>query len=172
MKLFYAVLLLMCAASLNAAAHTSHTSLTRIDYNAETKSAEITIQTFAHDFEEALAPFNNKKRVNLDKTVNLDEIVLKYLAAKFVLKNAQGETQKLAWVGTERKNDAVWLYVETAMPAGLAGATLANLMLFESHNDQINWVSARFDNQKVDLVFRPSESKPQKIAEAEAVDKK
>lgn len=144
----------LCVFPLSVSAHRFHTSLTRIDYNDKEKLVEISIQTFTHDLEPALERMENVRRVNLEKTPKIDELILKYLGERFVLKNKAGEQKRLRWVGMEQKTDAVWLYVEAEMPEGLAGASLENRILHEMHSNQINYVVARFDNSKTDLVFK------------------
>lgn len=161
--LAFAFLLFPSAAAL---AHTFHTSLTRIDYNAEEKTAEITIQVFAHDLENAL---ENRagKRVNLEKSPNAAKLILDYLSQRFVLKNSAGEVKKLNWVGKEQSADSVWLYVETGFPEGLTGATLENSLFFELANDQVNLVTSRFDGKKNDISFKPND-KPKTLFPANA----
>lgn len=143
------------------AAHRYHTSLARVEYNDREKLLEITIQTFSHDLEAALEKHHGK-RVNLDKTANVEQIIVKYLSETFVIKNQSGAIKQLRWIGKEQQTDAVWLYLETEMPEGINGATLENRFLFEVFSDQVNLVSARYDNQKTDLLFRPND-KPQSL---------
>jgi hypothetical protein len=141
-----------------------------MDYNAEAKTAEITIQVFAHDLEKAIEK-RAGKRVNLEKSADAVKFVLEYLNERFVLKNKSGTAKKLAWVGKEQSADSIWLYVETTMPEGLAGATLENSLFFELANDQVNLVTARFDGKKVDLAFKPND-KPKNLIAAASSDAK
>lgn len=127
-----------------------------MDYNAEEKTVEITIQVFAHDIETILEK-QAGKRLNLEKSDEAPKFVLDYLNSRFVLKNKTGETKKLKWVGKEQSADAVWLYVETEMPEGLSGATLENSLFFELANDQVNLVTCRFSGKKNDLAFKPND---------------
>jgi DNA-binding sugar fermentation-stimulating protein len=87
---------------------------------------------------------------------------LKYLANRFVLKNAQGEQKKLRWIGMEQKTDAVWLYVETEMPEGLTDAALENRIFQEMLKNQVNLVTTRRGGEKHDLVFKAGD-KSQKL---------
>lgn len=155
MKYLFLVILLIafCLLPSPAGAHRFHTSLTRMDYNAEQKLVEITIQVFSHDLESALER-REGKRIRLDKTPKIDEIIVKYLADRFVFKNAKGEQKKLRWIGMEQKTDALWLYLETPMPEPLDGATLENRIFQEFLKDQINLVTTRYNNTKTDLVFK------------------
>jgi hypothetical protein len=136
----------------SAQAHRYHTSLTRMDYNEKEKLVEITLQLFTHD----LVPVLEKqtgKQIDLEKTADIDRIILEYLGRNFVLKNKKGEAQKLNWVGKELEVDTAYVYVEIPAQDGLEGAALQNTIFFESFNEQTNLVAARFDGKKADLLF-------------------
>jgi hypothetical protein len=162
-KLFKLIspLVLTCAflllLSLQARAHTFHASLTRMDYNAEEKSIEVTIQVFAHDLETAIEK-RQGKRVNLEKSPVAAKLMLDYLNDRFVLKNKRGEIQKLSWVGKEQSADSVWLYLETKSAEGLENARLENSLFFELHNDQVNLVTCREAGKKQDFAFKPGDA--------------
>lgn len=148
-------LLLVCVATSTrgVAAHTFHTSLMEMNYNAETQSIEIAVQVFSHDLESVLSK-RNGKAVRLDKTPDAAALTLAYLQSAFTLKNRGGKEKTLAWVGMEAKADAVWLYVETKMPEGLAGAEMRDKIFFEQLEDQVNLVHIKYDGKKADLVFK------------------
>ncbi len=141
------------ASSPRALAHTFHTSLMRLEYNAQEQTAEITVQVFAHDLETILTRRAGKS-VRLDKSPDSAALTLRYLQDSFTLKNRDGQTKKLSWVGMEAEADAVLLYVETKMPEGFTGAQLRNQIFFDLLDDQINLVNARYGGAKTDLAFR------------------
>src|SRR5215211_4415094 len=87
-----------------AEAHTYHTSLARMDYNAKDKNIEISIQLFIHDTVPMLER-RLKKRVDIEKTAGVDGEIFKYLSETFVFQNKKGEAQNLKWVGKEFEND-------------------------------------------------------------------
>lgn len=163
---FLLVLTFIISAPVTEAAHRYHTSLTRIDYNAEEQLAEITLQLFSDDFEAALKSKTGKP-INLDKTPKLDEIILAYLSDRLVIKNKAGEIKKLRYIGFERANDALRLYIETAMPEGFEGATLENSVLFDQFDDQTNLVTSYFNGNKTDFVFRPNDKAQPLLKKAE-----
>jgi hypothetical protein len=134
-------------------AHRYHTSLARMDFNEKEKTVEISIQIFTHDLVPALER-RAKKRVDLEKTADVDRLIFDYLNENFVLRDKTGATKKLVWVGKELEVDAVWVYLETAAPEGFQGASLQNTILFESFPEQTNFVVARFGGKKGDLVFK------------------
>lgn len=136
-----------------AFAHRYHTSLTRMDYNEKEKLVEISIQIFTHDLVPVLEQ-QAKKRVDLEKTPEVDKLILDYLNENFVLKNKNGETQALRWVGKELEVDSIWVYVEIPSAESLAGANLQNTLFFESFPEQTNLVIALFGGKKADLMFK------------------
>lgn len=135
-----------------SAAHKYYTSLAQVEYNAESKTVEVTLRVFADDLELALTR-RAGRRVSLDRTKDADELVLAYLRDTFEIRNRDGETKALRWVGMELRSDIAWLYVEAEMPEGLAGARLRDQVLFELFEKQVNTVSVRYPGAKADIVF-------------------
>ncbi|MGI8757602.1 MAG: DUF6702 family protein [Acidimicrobiales bacterium] len=138
---------------LNAAAHTYHTSLTRIDYDEKEKLAEISIQMFPHDLVPILEK-RTKKNIDLGKKINIDDIILKYLDENFILKDKQGEIKKLVWVGKEIQADTIFVYVEIPLENDFEGFNLQNTLFFESFPEQTNLVIARYNQKKADLLYK------------------
>ena len=138
---------------LAASIHTFHTSLTRMDYNAKEKLAEISIQLFVHDLVPLLEN-KAKKRVDLEKTTDVDKFIQAYLADNFILKDKNGEVKKLVWVGKEVKVDTVFVYVEIPLAEDFSGYSLQNTLFFESFPEQTYLVIARYSDKKADLLFK------------------
>ncbi|MET0645539.1 MAG: DUF6702 family protein [Pyrinomonadaceae bacterium] len=137
---------------LRTAAHKYYTSLAQVEYNAEDKSVEVSVRVFADDLELALTRRAGRK-VSLDRTKDVDGLVLAYLRDTFEIRNRDGETKALRWVGMELRAGVAWLYVEAEMPEGLAGARLRDHVLFELFEKQVNTVSVRYPGVKADIVF-------------------
>jgi hypothetical protein len=135
-----------------AAAHKFYTSLARVEYNAEGKSVEVSLRVFADDLELALTR-RAGRRVSLDRTEDADRLVLAYLRDTFEIKNRDGATKALKWVGMELRSGVALIYVEAEMPEGLAGARLRDQLLFELYEKQVNTVSVRYPGARADLVF-------------------
>jgi len=136
-----------------AEAHTFHTSLTRMDYNAKDKNIEISLQLFIHDVLPMLER-RLKKRVDIGKTPEVDAEIFKYLGENFVFQNKKGETQKLKWVGKEFENDVVYVFLEIPFEETFDAVKLQNTIFFESFPEQTNLVVARFGEKKVDLLYK------------------
>lgn len=134
-------------------AHTYHTSLTRIDYNAKEKLVQISIQLFAHDLLPALER-RAKRKIDLEKTPDADLILFQYINENFVLTDKNETAKKLVFVGKEVQVNTVYVYLETASDDGLENYTLKNTLFFETFPEQTNIVVARFGDKKADLLFK------------------
>jgi len=152
MQIFGITALVFSLFTTSVSAHRYHTSLTRMDYNEKEKLVEITIQLFTHDLVPVLEK-RSKKPVDLEKTPEIDRLILEYLNQNFVLKDKKGEAQKLNWVGKELQVDTAYVYVEIPLSESLQGAQLQNSIFFESFAEQTNLVTSRFDGKKSDLLF-------------------
>lgn len=148
-----AALLLCGCASLHAApSHKFYTSLAQVEYNSEEKSVEVSMRVFADDLELALKRRTGRE-VRLDQTKDADRLVLAYLQDTFEIRNREGVTKSLKWVGMELRAGVAWLYFEAEMPEGLSGARLRDQVLFELFDEQVNTVSVRYTGARSDLVF-------------------
>jgi len=154
-KFIYIFILTSIAAATvySASLHRFHTTLTRIDYNAEGKLLEISIQLFTHD----LAPLLERrsgKRIDLEKSPDADKLILGYLNENFVLTDKKDEAKNLKWIGKEIDADTIRIYVETSSSENPEGYKLKNTLFFESHTEQINLVVCSYDGKKADLMFK------------------
>ena len=141
-----------CAGVTKAAAHKYYTSLAQVEYNAGDKSVEVSLRVFADDLELALTRRAGRE-VSLDETKDVDRLVLAYLRDTFEIRNRDGESKALKWVGMELRAGVAWLYFEAEMPEGLAGGRLRDHVLFELFAEQVNTVSVRYQGARADLVF-------------------
>jgi hypothetical protein len=133
-------------------AHKFHASFATLNYNEQNKSLEITLRIFPDDLEAALGKQFGKS-VKLDKSKESSQMILNYLKKTFEVKKS-GRPQQFRWVGMELGVDSAWLYFESKMPAGIAGAQIRNLFLCELFDDQTNVVSIKYQGKQVDQVFR------------------
>jgi hypothetical protein len=138
---------------LTGQAHTFHTTLTRIDYNEKEKVAEISIQIFTHDLSPTLETIT-KKRVDFEKTKDIDKLIFDYVKKNFIIKNQKGEIKELVWVGFEFEVNTVFVYVQAEMPEGMEDSKLQNSLFFEHFKEQSNLVICKFGEKKADLAFK------------------
>jgi len=132
-------------ASLGAqpAAHPAHATLAQAEFNARTSSLEVALRIDPFDLERVLTAIEGEP-VDLDTTENVDELVVAYLNATFVLQSAEdADPFELDWVGKEVFVHTAWLYFELPLERDPAGLLLTNRVLFELPDDQLNTVNFR-----------------------------
>lgn len=147
------IFLLLAACPKAAAAHNYHTSLTRIDFNGRENSLEIEINLFNHDLEKVLTN-KNKKRIDIEKTKDIDRLLLEYLDETFVIKDASENAKKLEWVGKEISVDITTVFVQVTGVKEINGLKLQNKIFFESFSEQVNLVTIHAGDEKSDLFFK------------------
>lgn len=133
--------------------HVYHTSLTRINYKAQGKLVEISVQLFTHDLTPTLER-RAKRQIDYEKTPDIDKIIFDYLNEKFILKDKSGAAKKLVWVGKEVEVDTVYVHLEAESSEDLENFSLQNTLFFESFPEQTNLVTIRSDAKKADLLFK------------------
>jgi hypothetical protein len=79
--------------------------------------------------------------------------VSRYVRGRFALRDRRGIPVALRWEGLEPGGDAVVIRLAAAMPAGLGGARVANLLLTERFPDQVNVVRAASSGGTATLLF-------------------
>jgi len=165
----FLVIIIVAAAVHSAGLHRFHTTLTRIDYNQDEKLYEISIRLFTHDLVPLLER-RSGKRVDLEKTFNVDEMIQGYLAENFVLTDKKGAVKQLKWIGKEVETDSIRVFVESPATENLEGYKLKNTLFFESFPEQSNLVVCLYDGKKADLMFKVGD-KIKEITENKAAEK-
>ncbi len=134
-----------------AAAHPLHTTLAQLTYDARAGALDASIRVFAGDFAAAVAKRNGTAPPADDRVS--DEASFAYLAATFRLSDPQGRAVPLTWCGSRRTGDVVWLCVRAAHAPAPASLSLADQILFELFDDQINIVQTTAGAQKGSALF-------------------
>jgi hypothetical protein len=148
-----AMVLLAALASGPASAHDFHASLANVEYNEETKSAEVSLRLFTEDLEESLTR-RNGKRVRIGLTPGAERLAFEYISSVFRIKDEAGTSLELSWVGLETKADVVWAFVEAKAPGGLAAARVENRIFLDLFDDQENLVVVKQGTRRASLVFK------------------
>jgi len=140
--------------------HAFHSSVMQIDYNAKSKTLQITVRLFTDDLclslESAGAPkmelgtqseppsanehIENYLKENLAFTVNGKEVTFKYL-------------------GKEAQLDATWCYLEIEKIGNVKKIEIENTLMFSEFEDQTNMVNLNIDGRKKSGIGRNGISK-------------
>ena len=152
-KLIFVLVLVFGLSVVSSGKHKYHTSFTRIDYNTQAKTLEFTIKVFSHDLLPVLET-RFGKRIDLEKTPDIDSKLLDYLNEKIILETNGGRIGKLKWVGKEWESEVLYFYVELPFDGNFEETTLKNNLFFEQFNEQVNLVTIHFGEKKSDFIFK------------------
>lgn len=119
--------------------HPFHLSSTEINYNTKESTIEISCRIFTDDFEAALAK-NYKIKADLSAEARhkaMDAYVRKYALSNLSVK---GNAKPLAlnYLGFEKDNEAVIVYLESEPIKGLKKLETTNSILYDQFDDQSN----------------------------------
>jgi hypothetical protein len=119
--------------------HPFHLSSTELNYNSKESTVELSCRIFTDDLEAALAK-NFKIKADLSAESQhkaMDVFVRRYALANLALKgNAKPLT--LNYLGFEKDNEAVVVYLESEQIKGLKRLETTNSILYDQYDDQSN----------------------------------
>ncbi|HWV33738.1 MAG TPA: DUF6702 family protein, partial [Dyadobacter sp.] len=106
--------------------HDYHVSVTQMQYNASSRSFEVSIRIFTDDLEKALSQSHSKQRFVIKDNDQNDRFVEEYIRKSFVLTDSQKKNTLIKYVGKEQEADATWVYLEIPFQGALNGCKLLN----------------------------------------------
>ncbi len=141
-----------------ATAHKFHASFTTVEFNAETGALEISLRVFSDDLEQALSR-QARRRIELNQTPEVEELVSAYVRERFKLRRRDGTPARVVWVGMEQRVDMTWIYIEAPAPGGFTDMEVLVTVFFELFRDQKNNVSCKdAQGKRHDTLFRPGDN--------------
>ncbi len=147
------IFLAMAAAPPRAAAHPSHVTIAEAEYNPSSGKLEIALRVYQPgDLEKALSRRVGEK-IDLEKTKNIDKIILEYLQTTIQFQSSDGQPARIEWVGKEVTVQTTWLYFEVVLPEDPEGIKISHRMLFEVEADQANTLTIGRGPQRQSLRF-------------------
>lgn len=137
--------------------HPVHFTTTWINHDPATQTVSITIEVYGEEFVWAVGE-HAKRAVKLERLIagkSAEDVraVMAYVNEKFELKDSAGHGIALGWVKLVKHEDMFQFHLKGKMPTGLAGATLRNLLLCESDEDQVNTVFTEYQGRKIETKF-------------------
>lgn len=129
--------------------HPFFVSVTEINHNAKDKALEVTCKIFVDDMEGALKQ-NYKVAVDLsDKTKEAqhNQLITAYIQNHLFL-SADGKRVPLQYVGFERDGESVFCYFEGQNIASLKKMDIANSLLQDFTDKQINIIHATVNGKR------------------------
>jgi hypothetical protein len=126
--------------------HPFHLSSTELDYNSKENTWELSCRIFTDDLEAALSK-NHKE---------MDVLVKKYALANLGLR-ANGKVLSLNYLGFEKDNEAVVVYLESETVKGVKKLETTNSILYDQYDDQSNIIHVTYSgNRKSSKLDYPS----------------
>jgi uncharacterized protein DUF6702 len=129
-------------------AHPMHTAVAELREAAGGR-VEIRVRLYADDLRLAVPGAG---------TAAADSALSRYVRGAFALDDRVGHPLPFRYDGAASVGDVVMLTLSTAMPSGLAGVRVTNLLLCERFEDQVNIVRASYGGRTVTLLFIPGAS--------------
>ena len=134
-----------------AAAHPLHTSLAEVAYDPATRSVTVLLRVFTDDFSADVVRRTGARPGA--GGVPSDEAMLRYVASRFTLVTARGDTLAFRWCGARRAEVQLFLCLRAPAPAPPAGARVRSAILSETFADQVNIVQASLGGRRQTLLF-------------------
>ena len=144
-----AVVLAVCPVSF---AHPFHTSIAEAQFNRQTGKLEVALRVNPGDLEEALRPYA-RQHVDLEKTEDVDRLIVAYLRERFVVSSQQKRPLPIEWLGKEVSMKYAWLYFEIPIPQLTGDLVVSNRVFFELLKDQVNTVTFRQQRVRQSISF-------------------
>jgi hypothetical protein len=121
--------------------HPYHLGSVEINYNAKTKTFEITARFFLDDLENALnAKYNKTIHFGEEKSkAGINEALQNYFAEYFKLKN-NNKSLKINYIGFEEDKEGINIYFESEVTDKPKKVETAVSLLYNQFNDQMNIV--------------------------------
>jgi uncharacterized protein DUF6702 len=152
----FAVIALLCVAALasharEASAHPLHTTYVRLTYDEQSRTMESSIRVFASDLAAAVAKRKGAPAPGDDRVSDADAMT--YVSGTFLASGRDGRALPLAWCGSRRAGDVLWLCVRVTNAASPTAMTISDQMLCELFDDQINIVQATAGAKHASMLF-------------------
>lgn len=134
-----------------ASAHPLHTTLVQLTYDERTRTMESSIRVFASDFAAAVAKRKGVTAPSADLVSDHDAMT--YVSATFLVSDASGHAVPLAWCGSRRAGDVLWLCVRVMNTAPPNAVMISDQMLCELFDDQVNIVQTTEGAKRASMLF-------------------
>jgi hypothetical protein len=146
-----ACLVALAARAREAVAHPLHTTLVQLVYDGRAHALEGSIRVFAGDFAAAVAMRKGIATPDDDRVSDAE--ALAYVSSTVHVTDAAGRAVPLAWCGSRRAGDVLWLCVRASNVGPPTALELSDQMLCELFDDQINIVQSAAGAKHTSMLF-------------------
>jgi len=153
-KLIYILILPIFAFTM----HKYHLSLTKIKFNKEEHTIQITMRCFIDDIEKVI---NEKNNIALELESKLehkqaDSLIEKYILEEFKIQ-INKQKQNLNYLGKEYEKDIVYFYLEIDSIKSITTIKVENKVLLKEFEDQQNIIKLNINNKKKTFLLKNDE---------------
>lgn len=135
-------LLLLAMISGWAFAHPYHFTTAEMQWKPEAARFEVALKVGPEELEEALSA-GRADPLLLESTAGVDQQIVTWLEAHFIVTDAKGARLPVRWVGKEVDHEAAWLYFELPAEKAVGPFTLINTAFLDTEREQVNLVRFR-----------------------------
>lgn len=124
---FFALLM-----SFKASKHPFYLSVIDLKQSTQSKTLTIAVKLFTNDFEDALSKLNSYRidLINPKHKHQTDSIVKHYVVDRLSI-NANSKQNHLTYLGYEREEDVIWVYLESEKINSVKHLTITTSLLYE-----------------------------------------
>ena len=142
--------------------HPIFVTVTEIEYNAKTKSVEVSTKIFTDDFEKTLRATYKTKVDLLDglQKAAMDKLVSDYIKKHLII-TIDGKANALKYVGFENIEEAIYCYFEIENIAVPKKILITDDILYEYKKEQISILHVSIGGKRQSTKL----SNPEKVAE-------
>ncbi len=129
--------------------HPFYLSVTDLKYDAKTKTLQTSVKLFTNDLEEALKKIYKRPvdLINGTDKEGINKLLLDYVQKHLSVKIG-GKVQKFDFVGFEREEEAVWIYLECKNCPAPKKVEIENTLLYDYIRGQISIVNFEVNGLK------------------------
>lgn len=143
-----AALALTAAAPAEGARHPIHSTLTEITFDPHAHLATVRVRAFADDFGTATSRWGRAR-----PHAAADSVAFDYLTHAVSFESAPGTFAAFERCGVERTGAVVWLCLHARLEQGLAGVRVADRLLNDLFDDEINIVQIDYAGKRASAIY-------------------
>ncbi len=146
-----AAAVLMATVPAEGARHPIHSTLTEITFDPGARLATVRVRAFADDFGTATTRWGRSRPRAVAATA--DSVAFDYLTHAVSLESAPGNFVALERCGVERTGAVVWLCLHARLERGLVGVRVADRLLNDLFDDEINIVQIDDAGKRASAIY-------------------
>lgn len=133
-------------------AHPYHFTTAEMQWKPDAGRFEVTLKVGPEELEGILSR-GRADPVLLESSAGVDQQIVTWLEAHFIVTDAKGARLPVRWVGKEVDHEAAWLYFEIPADTSDGPFSLINTAFLETESEQVNLVRFRYPGGQAGFRF-------------------